>query len=119
MQRARIVLSVFLPLFLFLFRFGEINIWHREMRRLFQHIRLLVEQRRPLNVSAEAARDSAWQGVSAFCFLRFLVPAILRPHLFGLVPGASISCSTPQDSMNSETLCGCFQAYPTLRLAVV
>jgi len=28
-----------------------------------------------------------WQSVSAFCFLRFIVPAILHPHLFGLCPG--------------------------------
>lgn len=52
-----------------------------------------------------------WQSVSAFCFLRFIVPAILHPHTFGLCHGentriliysntnincrhASTSCST-------------------------
>jgi hypothetical protein len=28
-----------------------------------------------------------WQAVSAFVFLRFFVPAILHPHLFGLTEG--------------------------------
>lgn len=31
--------------------------------------------------------DLPWQAVSAFIFLRFIVPAILHPHLFALVPG--------------------------------
>ncbi|KAG8899531.1 hypothetical protein FRB99_006584 [Tulasnella sp. 403] len=32
--------------------------------------------------------DLKWQAVSAFVFLRFFVPAILHPHLSGLVSGA-------------------------------
>jgi hypothetical protein len=31
--------------------------------------------------------DLPRQSVSAFCFLRFIVPAILHPHLFGLCSG--------------------------------
>lgn len=31
--------------------------------------------------------DLKWQALSAFVFLRFFVPAILHPHLFGLVEG--------------------------------
>ncbi|EPT04342.1 hypothetical protein FOMPIDRAFT_43939 [Fomitopsis schrenkii] len=56
-----------------------------EMRRLFEHIRRLVERRYGLH--DEQNRDLPSQSVSAFCFLRFMVPAILHPHLFGLWPG--------------------------------
>jgi hypothetical protein len=59
-----------------------------DLRRLLQHIRLLVEQRRsPDDPSGDASKESAWQSVSAFVFLRCLVPAILRPHSFGIIPG--------------------------------
>ncbi|KAG7099214.1 hypothetical protein E1B28_001081 [Marasmius oreades] len=54
-----------------------------EMRRLFRTIRELVEKRFPLQDN----RELHWKCVSAFVFLRFIVPAILHPHLFGLCPG--------------------------------
>ncbi len=57
-----------------------------EMRRLFETIRKLVERRYNAD-NAPENRDLQWQSVSAFCFLRFIVPAILHPHLFGLCPG--------------------------------
>ena len=58
---------------------------HSEMRKLFEHIRLLVESR--YRLKDDNSRELPWQSVSAFCFLRFIVPAILHPHLFGLLPG--------------------------------
>jgi len=61
----------------------------REMRRLFETIRTLVERRyrSEQHASHEPNRELPWQSVSAFCFLRFIVPAILHPHLFGISPG--------------------------------
>lgn len=59
-----------------------------ELRRLFEHVRKLVEKRYPMKDSQDAHnRELPWQSVSAFCFLRFIVPGILHPHLFGLYPG--------------------------------
>ncbi|TFK41156.1 Rho GTPase activation protein [Crucibulum laeve] len=60
----------------------------QEMRRLFGTIRQLVERRcRTEQAPAELQEELPLQSVSAFCFLRFIVPAILNPHLFGLCPG--------------------------------
>lgn len=62
------------------------TIIYRELRQLFQHIRQLIERKfESTNI------DIRWQGVSAFCFLRFIVPAILHPHLFGLCHGRNVS----------------------------
>ncbi|KAI0322330.1 Rho GTPase activation protein [Amylostereum chailletii] len=59
-----------------------------EMRQLFKCIRELVEKRYGRqDAQLDDAKDLPSQSVSAFCFLRFIVPAILHPHLFGLCPG--------------------------------
>ncbi|KAI0047832.1 Rho GTPase activation protein [Auriscalpium vulgare] len=58
-----------------------------DMRRLFERVRQLVEKRYKTKGTSDSSRDLPWQSVSAFCFLRFIVPAILHPHLFGLCPG--------------------------------
>ena len=68
-----------------------------EMRKLFEHIRKLVEKkcRSAKTVPDDGSQaDCPWQAVSAFIFLRFIVPAILHPHLFGLVPGKLFSRSS-------------------------
>lgn len=67
------------------------TIIYREMRQLFYMIRTLVDdQYQASSPSQTINRDLPRQSVSAFCFLRFIVPAILHPHLFGLCPGAFI-----------------------------
>ncbi|KAF8509805.1 Rho GTPase activation protein [Gautieria morchelliformis] len=53
-----------------------------ELRRLFHSIRELVENR-----FKDDSSNLRWQCISAFCFLRLIVPAILHPHLWGLHPG--------------------------------
>lgn len=76
-----------------------------ELRRLFGPIRTMVERRfgvsgrrmefdpndptgttRTMNTGA-GADMLPWQAISSFVFLRFIVPAILNPHLFGICPG--------------------------------
>ncbi|KDQ07706.1 hypothetical protein BOTBODRAFT_59835 [Botryobasidium botryosum FD-172 SS1] len=54
-----------------------------ELRQLFFNIRYLVEKKYTGKENAKLR----WQSVSAFCFLRFIVPAILYPHLFNICPG--------------------------------
>jgi hypothetical protein len=64
---------------------------YSEMRRLFEHIRKLVETHYQIkDTEKDQNRELPWQSVSAFCFLRFIVPGILHPHLFGLCPGTVI-----------------------------
>jgi hypothetical protein len=59
-----------------------------ELRRLFEHVRKLVEKHYYTKDSQDPHnRELPCQSVSAFCFLRFIVPGILNPHLFGLYPG--------------------------------
>ena len=72
--------------FMYAPNYGFTDFVCRELRELFQYIRQLIERKfESTNI------DISWQGVSAFCFLRFIVPAILHPHLFGLCHGKSVS----------------------------
>ncbi|KAL4070936.1 GTPase activating protein [Scleroderma citrinum] len=57
-----------------------------EIRRLLEHVRKLVEERYKRTEQGRQNRELPWQSVSAFCFLRFIVPAILHPYRFGLYP---------------------------------
>jgi hypothetical protein len=59
-----------------------------ELRALLDKIRILVEEHgRKTGPLAKMQQQRPWQSVSAFIFLRFIVPGILHPHLFGLCSG--------------------------------
>lgn len=76
-----------------------------EMRRLFEHIRKLVENRYKMKDGQDTQnRELPLQSVSAFCFLRFIVPAILHPHLFGLMPGNPLFLSKPRAHTTQDFL---------------
>ncbi|KAF9453816.1 Rho GTPase activation protein [Macrolepiota fuliginosa MF-IS2] len=60
----------------------------RELCAILDRIRTLVEENgRKADLSAQMQKQRPWQSVSAFMFLRFIVPGILNPHLFGLYSG--------------------------------
>lgn len=73
-----------------------------EIRRLFGHVRELVEN----HYKHEQGRpkELPWQSVSAFCFLRFIIPAILHPYQFGLYPGTWIENSVLCGLTNIQAL---------------
>ncbi|KAJ3515401.1 hypothetical protein NLJ89_g1775 [Agrocybe chaxingu] len=73
-----------------------------EMRILFQTIRRLVEQRynRPDPTAIDTNTNFRWQSVSAFCFLRFIVPVSSIPIYLGFVQ----VCLPPLPVQRSLTL---------------
>ncbi len=54
----------------------------QELRLIFRHIRACAEDR-----YGDFLRTVKYSSVSGFLFLRFFVPAVLNPKLFGLLPG--------------------------------
>lgn len=55
-----------------------------ELRLIFRHIRACAEDR-----YGDFLRSVTYSSVSGFLFLRFFVPAVLNPKLFGLLKGQS------------------------------
>jgi hypothetical protein len=53
-----------------------------ELRLIFRHIRICAEDR-----YGDHLRTVQYSSVSGFLFLRFFVPAVLNPNLFGLMKG--------------------------------
>ena len=53
-----------------------------ELRLIFRHIRACADDR-----YGDFSRNVKYSSVSGFLFLRFLVPAVLNPKLFGLLKG--------------------------------
>jgi hypothetical protein len=56
----------------------------QELRLIFRHIRACAEDR-----YGDFLRTVQYSSVSGFLFLRFFVPAVLNPKLFGLLKGIS------------------------------
>lgn len=57
----------------------------QELRLIFRHIRACAEDR-----YGDFLRTVQYSSVSGFLFLRFFVPAVLNPKLFGLLKGTQI-----------------------------
>ena len=55
---------------------------HSELRVLLKHVRSAMQQR-----FGRQSSKLPWQGVLTFYFLRFIVPAIIHPNIWGLFPG--------------------------------
>lgn len=64
---------------------ASVNRCPPELRLIFRHIRACADDR-----YGDFLRTVKYSSVSGFLFLRFLVPAVLNPKLFGLLKGKSI-----------------------------
>ena len=60
----------------------------QELRVIFRHIKACAEDR-----YGDFLRTVKYSSVSGFLFLRFFVPAVLNPKLFGLLKGMSVRSS--------------------------
>ena len=67
-----------------------------ELRLIFRHIKACAEDR-----YGDFLRSVSYSSVSGFLFLRFFVPAILNPRLFGLLKGTSY-CSDFTATLTSK-----------------
>ncbi|SCZ88811.1 BZ3500_MvSof-1268-A1-R1_Chr2-1g04651 [Microbotryum saponariae] len=73
----------------------------QDLRQIFSHIQKIVGER-----YGEDHKNTRWTSVSAFIFLRFFVPAILNPRLFGLVSAAPDPKSQRTLTLVAKTLQG-------------
>ncbi|KAK4054539.1 hypothetical protein OIV83_001033 [Microbotryomycetes sp. JL201] len=63
-----------------------------DLRRIFKHVQQVAEAK-----YGDEQKNIKWTSVGAFVFLRFFVPAILNPKLFGIV-------KSPPDIKSQRTL---------------
>ncbi|SRR5258708_38721949 len=63
-----------------------LNSLNRDLRCLFSRIIQQVETRFP-NSAQSGSEYLPLQSITSLCFLRFFVPAIMNPGMFGLVHG--------------------------------
>lgn len=68
--------------------YNSISRCPQELRLIFRHIRACAEDR-----FGDFLRTVKYSSVSGFLFLRFFVPAVLNPKLFGLLKGMFFSPS--------------------------
>ncbi|KAL8960343.1 MAG: hypothetical protein Q9193_002935 [Seirophora villosa] len=69
-----------------------------ELRLIFRHISACAEDR-----YGDFLRTVTYSSVSGFLFLRFFCPALLNPHLFGLLKGMSLWIAALLDSILADT----------------
>lgn len=75
---------------------------HRsDLRQIFGHIQKIV-----VDKYGDDHKNTRWTSVSAFIFLRFFVPAVLNPKLFGLVPSPPDPKSQRSLTLIAKTLQG-------------
>jgi hypothetical protein len=71
----------------------------QELRLIFRHIQACAEDR-----YGDFLRTVKYSSVSGFLFLRFFVPAVLNPKLFGLLKGMIILITSPAILLTLEQI---------------
>lgn len=79
--------------------YNSISRCPQELRIIFRHIRACAEDR-----FGDFLRTVKYSSVSGFLFLRFFVPAVLNPKLFGLLKGMCILRSS-QNTTHHHRVC--------------